>query len=312
MPIISVAIPTYKRPELLERCLAKLLIALDGDNSNFEVLVGDDSALPSNEALTGAFQNQWQGRCRYIPHATPYGQQGNFNDLIDSADGRFIQFVHDDDFLLPGAGRSILAVARQQMERPEPVLFATQLVNLDGSLRRKEGTRRKGYLSPEHAVRILLSKSSYIRFPAMLVPKESYLAVGSFQKSDVIPDWPVWLRLAAKYGISQQPSFTNAYTIHEAAGTSATFAIGFMLYLIDLLSSFQKSAQWTDREMDVALGRFLHRYILAGCIRSLEKRDFSAFKARYELFQHPMIAKLPCPPEWMPLKILAAGIARLS
>jgi len=310
MPKITIAIPTYNRPKLLSRCLDKLLLTLGTNTRDFEILVGDDSALTENQMLLSDFQIKWGGACHYLKHSQPLGQQGNFNDLIAHANGQFIQFVHDDDFLLPGAGINLLKAVNNHGDRPEPLLFATVLVNLDEKVIRRE-RNRSGYLTPQKAVQALISKSSFVRFPAMVVPRSSYLAIGGFDPKDPIPDWPVWLRLAERYGLSVQPFMTNAYTIHEAAGTSKTFTVDYMLYLIGLLSSYQETADWNSFEMQKALGEFINRYVIAGCIRSIKNRDYPSLRLRYELFKNKNIMALPCPGRWILQKYFLGVASRL-
>jgi glycosyltransferase involved in cell wall biosynthesis len=302
MRLATIAIPTYKRPALLQRCLDKLAGALGSAAQHFEVIVGDDSAMDVNERLVADFARRCAIECRYVAHAAPLGQQGNFNDLICRARGRYIQFVHDDDYLLAGAGASLVEALSRQGDRPEPVLFGSQIVNLDGSVRRTEGVGRSGYLPPKEAVRTLLANSSYVRFPAMVVPAESYKSVGLFNPEDLVPDWPVWLRLVARYGLAQQDSVTNAYTIHDGAASTSTFQPQFMKYLNQLLREYQSVAAWSDESMNRAAGEFLYRYILAGCLRAAKQRQWENLAIRAQVLTDLDVADLPCPARWLPLK----------
>jgi len=45
---ISVVVPTYNRPELLDRCLSALM-AQDIDRQTYEIIVADDGAEPAPE-----------------------------------------------------------------------------------------------------------------------------------------------------------------------------------------------------------------------------------------------------------------------
>ncbi|RPH30553.1 glycosyltransferase, partial [bacterium] len=49
-PRASVVIPTYRRPELLERCLGMLLVQ-ETAGMPFEIIVADDAADPQTKAL---------------------------------------------------------------------------------------------------------------------------------------------------------------------------------------------------------------------------------------------------------------------
>src|SRR5437764_13114206 len=49
-PLVSVVVPTYKRPELLKRCLAALL-AQDIDPASYEIIVADDAVCEETRRL---------------------------------------------------------------------------------------------------------------------------------------------------------------------------------------------------------------------------------------------------------------------
>ena len=53
-PLVSVVVPTYKRPQLLSRCLSAL-VEQDFDRRGYEIVVTDDEANGSTRDLVGAF-----------------------------------------------------------------------------------------------------------------------------------------------------------------------------------------------------------------------------------------------------------------
>src|SRR5436305_1455183 len=66
---VSVIVPTFKRPDLLNHCLAALL-AQDFDRADYEVIVVDDAPDDNTKQLVECFARQL-GTCgprlRYIP-----------------------------------------------------------------------------------------------------------------------------------------------------------------------------------------------------------------------------------------------------
>ena len=56
---VSVVVPTFKRPELLERCLAAL-VAQTFDSSAYEIIIADDAA----SELTRHQVEDWRSRCQ--------------------------------------------------------------------------------------------------------------------------------------------------------------------------------------------------------------------------------------------------------
>src|SRR5947209_5134345 len=95
----SVVIPTYRRPELLARCLAALEVQ-DLEPSAFEVLVADDAASPETRRLVDTFASRAPMAVRYLAVAGPHGPAAARNVGWHSALGEFIAFMDDD--CIPG------------------------------------------------------------------------------------------------------------------------------------------------------------------------------------------------------------------
>ncbi len=101
-PAVSVVVPTYRRPELLARCLAALA-AQDFAPRAFEVVVADDGAEPRVEGLVAA----WNARTgaappfRYVPVTATRGPAGARNRGWEIARGEVIAFTDDDTIPRP-------------------------------------------------------------------------------------------------------------------------------------------------------------------------------------------------------------------
>lgn len=304
-PDISILIPTYRRPDLLKRCLLKLLAAIPAQHEKFEVLIGDDSRdVEMNREVVEKFRKEWKGNLRYFLHPESLGQQRNFNFLIESAQGRFIQFVHDDDFLLPGAGSVFLDAAKQQGDSPVPIKFGVHLVKMNEAVVRIQTGINVRPLTPVQAVRRLVSESSYVRFPAMFIPRRSYCEAGFFDLSrGYLADQAMWLKLAREHGLQERPECTVAYTVHEAAGTSTMFTQEFISNLNYLLREYVSFLSLDSKRENRLIGTFLWRFVIAGQLRAWHSKDWTALNSRLALNTLPELQGTPCPIKWQPLRI---------
>ncbi|MFL5580122.1 MAG: glycosyltransferase family 2 protein [Gemmatimonadaceae bacterium] len=94
---VSVVVPTYRRPELLERCL-EALADQDLDPAGYEIIVVDDGP----EAATRGQVERWAARCRgrpmmlYVPVTGTQGPAGARNRGWEAAEGEVIAFTDDD------------------------------------------------------------------------------------------------------------------------------------------------------------------------------------------------------------------------
>ena len=96
-PTISVCVPTYNNSATITHCLRSIL---DQDGVDFEIVVIDDDSSDGCVAIVAAMLRPGD---RLIRNQSRLGLGANHNKCIELARGTLIQFVHGDDWLLPGA-----------------------------------------------------------------------------------------------------------------------------------------------------------------------------------------------------------------
>jgi glycosyltransferase involved in cell wall biosynthesis len=100
-PTVSVCVPTYNNAATLARCLRSIL---DQDGVDFEIVVVDDASSDCSADIATAMLRP---RDRLIRNETRLGLNANHNKCIALARAACLQFVHADDWLLPGALRRL-------------------------------------------------------------------------------------------------------------------------------------------------------------------------------------------------------------
>lgn len=100
-PPISVCIPMYNNSATIERCLRSIL---DQAGVDFEIVVVDDDSSDESAAIAATMLRPGD---RLIRNAFRVGLSQNHNKCLEYARGGCIQFVHGDDWLLPGALQSL-------------------------------------------------------------------------------------------------------------------------------------------------------------------------------------------------------------
>ena len=115
-PVISIIVPTCKRPLLLKRALLSLLLQIDAPP--FEVIVADGCpssntrSLYENWFLKVAGMNKSLINTEYVAAKTK-GPSQTKNLGIKKALGRYIAILDDDDMLLPYALRTAIELAEK-------------------------------------------------------------------------------------------------------------------------------------------------------------------------------------------------------
>ncbi len=98
---VSIVVPTFRRPELLDRCVAAL-IAADFDVNDYEILIADDAASTETRAQVEGWKHPDGPPVRYIPVRGAHGPAAARNAGWRAARGAVIAFTDDD--CIPDSG----------------------------------------------------------------------------------------------------------------------------------------------------------------------------------------------------------------
>ncbi|OBH55117.1 hypothetical protein A5687_03135 [Mycobacterium mantenii] len=121
-PLVSVCVPMYNNSATIERCLRSVL---DQEGAEFEIVIVDDQSTDDGAAIADKLLRAGD---RLIRNESRLGLNGNHNKCLELARGDYIQFLHGDDWLLPGA----LHTLARCFEDPEVALaFAPRQVQTD-------------------------------------------------------------------------------------------------------------------------------------------------------------------------------------
>ncbi|OYV45667.1 MAG: glycosyl transferase family 2, partial [Burkholderiales bacterium 21-58-4] len=100
-PRISVVVPTYRRQDVLQRCLAAL-DQQDLDPDQYEVLVCDDAAEPATRQLVEAIASRSKCPVRYLAVTGNHGPAAARNVGWRAAEAECLAFTDDDCIPQPG------------------------------------------------------------------------------------------------------------------------------------------------------------------------------------------------------------------
>lgn len=96
-PLVSVVIPTYKRPEMIARTVQSIK---QQSYENIEIIVVDDNGSGSDMQLkTGEVLSSFMSDITYLVHDCNKGGSAARNTGWKAAKGQYITFVDDDDEL---------------------------------------------------------------------------------------------------------------------------------------------------------------------------------------------------------------------
>lgn len=172
-PLLSIIIPTYNRPHLLERSVKSALAQTLDD---FEVIVIDDASpepvkLPEHPKL------------RIIRQPENKGVVAARNLGARVAQGQWLTYLDDDDELLPHmAETSLDAIAKTTLPKPVAVLSGMEVVEENGKViqTRLPPTLVKG---KHFFLEEIDSKQSFLSKQTLVVEREVLHKIGGYDEA---------------------------------------------------------------------------------------------------------------------------------
>jgi glycosyltransferase involved in cell wall biosynthesis len=300
---LSITMPTRNRPGLMERALRSVVRAAAPVAEHIEVAVSDGSDDGATGDVVRRVLTGWPVRYRYVWNRPALSLVENLNRAVEISTGQWVMQLHDDDYLLPGAGAAMLDAIRRAAPGESVLLFGVHIVDIDGVRLRSQTFRRERYLQPREALRRLLRNSSFVRQPTVVVHRSAFEREGLFDPTvRGAADTDMWVRLFSRYGVRCLPQATCAYTIHEAAATTGMWNPG----------TIQDAHKIFDRAIALELvperiirrwqADFLHQFILAGAYRRLRMGRRAEARDVLRLFELPEVHDRGVSLKWLPVR----------
>jgi glycosyltransferase involved in cell wall biosynthesis len=235
-PLVSVIIPTRDRPAALERAIRSVLEQTFHD---FEVIVVDNGIEPAQSALT-AWSND--KRIRYFKLPQEGGRSKNRNHGLESAKGRLIAYLDDDDFFLPDHLETLvsamtggnLAVAYTDAVRVHERWSGSEMVEVG----------RDTPYSQDYDLRELLIEN-YIPILCLMHRRSCISEIGGFDESlDTREDWDLWLRLSQKHSFTHIPRVTCAFSWRtDGSSTTSSQRLDFHISRMKIYRRYRAVAE---------------------------------------------------------------------
>ena len=230
VPMLTVIMPTYERPQLLDVALKSALGQTFGD---IEILIGDNSDSDDTESLVSTFDDP---RIKYHRNRPGLGPQGNWLDLVQRAKGELVASLHDDDFWHPQFLAKIVPV---MISDPEIAMTFCDfwIVDAEGNklpgLTNLESKRTRRSSLPRGDVGV--DYQNRLRMVAVWgAPQPAYAAVVRRQQildcdfpEDTVPLYDIWLSyqlVRNRQKIRFEPNRLTYYRQHPGSLTSGGYS----------------------------------------------------------------------------------------
>ena len=247
-PLVSVVIPTRDRLPLLAQTLHTVLSQSIDD---LDVVVVDEA---STDGTAEWLASHTDGRLRTVRHDTPRGLPAARNAGIETATGRWIAFVDDDDLWSPDKLELQLGAAERE---GAGWAFGSAVDFTDGPQ-----LLRVTNPSPEDVGRLPWANTVPGGGSNVVLLRELLDTVGVFDTSlPTCEDWDLWIRLVQE----GQPAIVQlpvvAYRIHP--GNMSRSIDGMLNGIAEIDRRYRDARDGADLDWQGA-----YRWLAAGALRS--------------------------------------------
>ena len=269
-----------------------------------EIVVSDDSTIADCRLIFEEQIKVWSGAYQYQSNAPSLGMAGNWNECIRRASGQYILILHDDDYLEPRASLKILDSLRQYSQY-SVLLFGVNVVNSQGRILKRQHFKQNHYLDHLGALERVLTNSSFVRFPGIVIRKIGFEKVGYFDETiGGIADVHLWVRLFYEYGVMCSSSVTANYTVHSEALTMGMFNESVVDNIIELFDWVRLQNWLPSQSVEECRINYLHQFILGSTFRYLRQLKFKQAQTVFKLFEYCNLCQQSKILKWRSFRIL--------
>ncbi len=214
-PLVSVIVPTVRRPQRLWRALAS---AGAQDYPRIELIVVNDGGVDVARVVA-RYKREFARPARYLALPANQGVAAARNAGAAAASGTLLALLDDDDRYLDGhVSRMVAALAEnpQAALAYEDIVIEVEAVESDDDAPRIVATCRMG-LPYDRAT---FDRDDYIPPSVMLLRRADFEAIGGFDMSLALcEDWDFLLRLRARGALWYVPGAIGAgYSVRQGGG----------------------------------------------------------------------------------------------
>lgn len=229
-PFISICIPVYNGQHYLKECLDSCLFQ---EYENYELVICDDGSQDESLSIISTYAQQHK-KIRYFKNEKNLGLVGNWNRCIELAEGEWIKFVFQDDYITRDCLKefvaamqpdSVLLLSERNFILPDKPSFeeieyythgVRTLTNTGQGVHRNYSAGALARISVQNMCMNFIGEPSLSLFKKDLVKKLGYFNPVLKQ----ICDLEFLLRVGSNYGLTYIPKKLCAFRIHAGSTTS--------------------------------------------------------------------------------------------
>lgn len=253
-PMVSIIVPTYNRPQMLNRALKSIL---NQTYKDFEVFVVNDGGENVENIVTSLNK---EGKITYIRHGTNRGLATSRNTGIKLARGKYISYLDDDDIFYPSHLETLvnfLELTNYQVAYTDAYYAHQEKEN--GKYVTKDKTIRHSVNFDDDLILI----GNFIPVICVIHERSCLDKVGYFDENlGSHEDWDLWIRMSREFRFAHIKRVTAEVSWREDGSTMTS---GKRLdFLRTLKIIYERTQKYVKNKPHIVKKR-------EECLRSLEQ-----------------------------------------
>ncbi|MCF8120602.1 MAG: PIG-L family deacetylase [Deltaproteobacteria bacterium] len=268
-PLVSVIVRTQDRPKRLANAVRSIT---EQTYQNLEIVVVNDGGEDVNDvvkALAGGIP------VTHIAHEGPKGRAAALNSGLRAARGMYLNFLDDDDILLP---RHVEALLSFLQAREGKVAYSNVLSvyfsRFDG--RPQDRLKEELVFNLDFDPDILLFQN-YIPIMSVLFSSKVLAQVNGFcEDLDLFEDWEFWIRVSRHFRFHHLDQVTAEYRFYAVSSDEGAHREKYrydeaLAAVFDRVKPFVTGTAWVRFLHQGSMGRFRENAPEQGCqVSSME------------------------------------------
>lgn len=207
MKMVSILIRTCGRPYILKETLESVR---KQTYKNIQVIIVEDGENISQQMIEEEFSDM------NIKYSFTGGKSGRTvvgNKAIEEADGEYLNFLDDDDLLLPMHVETLVELLNSTKCRAAYAVAYESVVKYNNKTKKyEEKKRRIRYRQPFN--RVFLSFNNYIPIQTIMFEKSLFYELGGLDESlELLEDWDLWVRYSTVTDFAFLDEVTSIYRV---------------------------------------------------------------------------------------------------
>ncbi|PYZ30974.1 glycosyltransferase [Enterobacter cloacae complex sp.] len=217
LPKVSVLVPCFNHEKYIYQCLESLTLAYSGA---LEIIICDDASTDQSVNIIDDFISKNASESlsfTFIKRTNNKGVSASLNSCIERSTSDYIYIIASDDFLIPNG--LTCALEKILNENADAVISDCRVVDDEGQIVSDSAFFSFRKSSPDRLIKNIANELVFnwnVPGPSLVLKKDVYKKIGSYNENLMAEDRDFYLRLNSKTNVIFNFDVIANYRVHNS------------------------------------------------------------------------------------------------